>query len=317
MTENQKQRSAQRYGWLIACLVTTLCLLLGMMVLDLGQSAQKLTQIDSQAWFVVIGLSLAMALLRAWRLVIVARVVQLAPVVKASFQHGAANAVLPGRLGEAVLPLALSRYSGLDPVRAVGLLLMVRFGDLIVLVGLGLLLIAGIDPWDYGTMIRIALALGGALLIGGVAFVPSLISRLKNWTPKILENLAVRLASAGSALPGNKKLGLLVVTLAIWLVLGVAADVSIRASGLEIGKGHAFLAAVAASLAFALPTNGIVSVGPFEAAFVSVLLLGGASAEPALAAAIHLHLCALIAALLAALSTFLFPANWGGKPLCP
>ncbi|MGI9370351.1 MAG: lysylphosphatidylglycerol synthase domain-containing protein [Ruegeria sp.] len=317
MTDGEKREIAPWRGWLIAGIVTTVCLILGMNMLDLSQSARELAQISAQAWFVVIGLSLAMALLRAARVAIVARVAQLGPVIKASFQHGAANAVLPGRLGEAVLPLALSRYSGLDPVRAVGLLLIVRLGDLIVLIGLGFVFVAAIDLWNHSAAVRSALVLGGLALIAGVSFVPAMVGQIGSWTPKTLRALAGRLARAGSALTGNTRLGLLVVTLAIWLVLGVAAHVSISASGLEIGLGYAFLAAIAASLAFALPTNGIASAGPFEAAFVGILTLSGASAELALAAAIHLHLCALIAALLAALSTLLFPAYWGDKPLCP
>ncbi len=303
-------------GWLIACLVTALCVVVGMYLLDLGQSARGLADIAPKAWIAVIGLSLLMAILRAARVAVVARAAQFGPVVKASFLHGAANAVLPARAGEAVLPVALARYGGMDPARAVGLLLIVRLGDLIVLFGLGLFFVAVLDVWGQTDGIRISLAMGGLALIVGVSAVPALVGGLGRWTPGALKSLANRIAAAGSMLAGNSRISLVLLTLAIWLTLGLAAHVSISAAGLQIDMTYAFLAAIAASLAFALPTNGIASVGPFEAAFVGILALSGSSAELALTAAIHLHLCALIAAGLTALSTFLFPVSWGDKHLC-
>lgn len=316
MTARGDKAAGRWRGWLIACLVTAVCAMIGMYMLDLGKSARGLADIKPRAWVAVVGLSLLMAILRAARVAVVARVVQIGPVVKASFLHGAANAVLPVRAGEAVLPIALARYGGMDPARAVGLLLIVRLGDLIVLFGLGLFFVAVLDVWGQSDRIRVSLAMAGLALIVGVSVIPALVGGLGRWTPGALKALVNRVAAAGSTLADNSRISLVVLTLAIWLTLGLAAHVSIAAAGLQVDMTLAFLAAIAASLAFALPTNGIASVGPFEAAFVGILALSGSSAELALTAAIHLHLCALIAAGLAALSTFLFPVSWGDKHLC-
>ncbi|MEM6463051.1 MAG: lysylphosphatidylglycerol synthase domain-containing protein [Pseudomonadota bacterium] len=317
MTEIRRMKASTWRGWLMAGFITAVCVAFGMILLDLGNSAKGLMQIGPFAWISVIGLSLLMALLRAARVALLVQVTQLAPVVKASFLHGAANAVLPARIGEAVLPLALARYSGLDLVRAVGLLLIVRLGDLAVLIGLGLLFVAAVDAWNHTNALRITLAFCGFTLIVCVSVVPTFVSGLGHLTPTALRAFADRVAAAGSTLAVNTKVSLAVLTVAIWLTLGIAAHISIAAAGIQVDLTYAFLAAIAASLAFALPTNGIASIGPFEAAFVATLALSGASAELALTAAIHLHLCALIAAGLTALSTTLFPVSWGDRPVCP
>lgn len=289
--------------------MTLVCVGAGYWWLDLGLSAKALANTPFQAWLAVIFCSLLMAGLRALRVVVVARTDRIVPVISASFLHGAANAVLPARLGEAVLPLALSRYAGLKPMRAIGLLLIVRLGDLIALAGLGLLLVAALDTWSLVPEGRIALAVLGAALIAAIGAVPFLVRLLGRWAPGFVGSLANGIAAAGTRLGSGSHAALVILTLAIWLALGVAAYVSIAAMALTVDFALAWLACIAASLAFALPTNGIASIGPFEAAFAGVLIAGGASAEAALAAAVHLHLCALIAAGLTAAVGFVLNAR--------
>lgn len=313
MTERGTGPGARWRGWLVAALVTAGFVLVAANVLDVGESARSLTRIDAGAWATVIALSLLMAVLRALRVVVMARTAEIGPVVKASFLHGAANAILPARVGEAVLPIALARYGGFDPVRAVGLLLIVRLGDLIALAGIGLLLVAVIDIWDHPDGLRLLIAGAGILLMAGIGAVPALVGAAGRVAPGMLRSLAGRIAAAGSLLARNARLSLVALTLAIWLTLAIAAQVSVSAAGLDTGFAYAWLACVAASLAFALPTNGIASVGPFEAAFVAMLALSGAPAEAALTAALHLHLCALAGAGLAALSTLVLPAQNEGR----
>lgn len=303
-------------GWLTAILITVVCAGFALGFVDLGESAWSLSTMGGWAWVNVIGLSLLMAMIRAMRVVMVARSRQTAPIIKASFFHGAANAVLPARMGEAVLPLALARYGGLDLLRAIGLLIVVRMGDLLALAGIGLILIALSDVVDLLPPVRILFAVCGVMLVFTVGTVPSLVRFAARAAPGLLSNLAARIAGAGSHLTSVSNGGLVVSTLAIWIVLGLAAQISVSAAGLDAEFPLVWLACVAASFAFALPVNGVASIGPFEAAFVSVLAAAGTPAEAALTAAIHLHLCALIAAGLAAVAALAFPAYKTDHTLC-
>ncbi|WP_419907110.1 lysylphosphatidylglycerol synthase transmembrane domain-containing protein [Hoeflea sp.] len=300
-------------GWLVAALVTAGFFFVATNVLDVGESARTLTRIDAGAWATVIGLSLLMAILRALRLVVMARGTEVGPVVKASFLHSAANAILPARIGEAALPLALARYGGYDPVRALGLLLIMRLGDIMALAGIGLVLLAALDIWNHPDSVRLLFAATGILVMAGISAVPAIVDATGKLAPGMFRRFVERITAAGSLLDRNARIALLALTLAIWVTLGIAAQVSISAAGLDIGFAYAWLACIAASLAFALPTNGIASVGPFEAAFVGIVVLSGAPAEAALTAALHLHLCALAGAGLAALSTLVLPARREGR----
>lgn len=303
-------------GWLTAFLITVVCVGFALSFLDLGESARSLSAMDNWVWVSVIGLSLLMAVLRAMRVAVLARVAYAAPVVKASFLHGVANAVLPARMGEAVLPLALARYGGLDLLRAIGLLIIVRTGDLVALAGIGLTLIALLDVVNLHPLVRILIATVGVALVLCVGAVPALVRLAARVAPELVSHFAARIAGAGSHLTLVSNGSLIASTLAIWIVLGLAAQISVAAAGLDVGFPTIWLACVAASFAFALPMNGIASIGPFEAAFVGVLAATGTSAEAALTAAIHLHLCALIAAGLAAVASFAFPAHQTDQTLC-
>ncbi len=303
-------------SWLTGSIVTLVCIGFAWSFLDLGESARSLSAMGGWAWVNVIGLSLLMAMLRAMRVALVARVQPIAPLVKASFLHGAANAVLPARMGEAVLPLALARYGGFDLLRAVGLLIIVRIGDLVALAGIGLTLIALLDVAHLHPALRVLLAAAGIVLVFAVGTVPFLVRLAGRVAPALVSTAAARIAAAGAHLTLASKGGLVASTLAIWFVLALAAQISVNAAGLDTGFPAVWLACVAASFAFALPLNGIASIGPFEAAFVGVLAAAGAPAEAALTAAIHLHLSALIAAGLVAVAAFMFPARQTDRSLC-
>lgn len=304
-------------GWLTASLVTAGFACLGFTLFDLGASAKALAGVPPKAWISVIGLSLLVAFLRAARVAVIADTVPAGIAVRASFWHGAANVILPARMGEAVLPITLARYGGMDAMRAVGLLLIVRLGDLIALIGLGSVLIAGLDFWGFSTELRLLLAAGGVLLIACIGGVPFLVRIAGRCAPRAISVYANRIAEAGAQLTYGSRIGLLALTLAIWVTLGIAAQVSIGATGLRVDPMLAWLASVAASFAFALPTNGIASIGPFEAAFVGVLVAADGLGEAALAAAVHLHMCALIAGGLPALATLVFPKRSRDQKSCP
>ncbi len=300
-------RSISWNRWLTALLVSVICIGMGLGLVDMRESFGGLAALDARDWIVVMGFCLIMAALRAARVVMVARAGPALPVVKASLLHGAAMAILPARTGEAVLPLALARYSGIDLMRAVGLLIIVRIGDLMALGGISLMLVAALNVWGHTDGVRLLFTVAGAAAVLAIAVVPEMLRLLCRWAPKRFRSALDRLAAAGAAFRLGSRIGLVASTLAIWLTLALAARVAVDAAGLQIDLAHVWLACAAASLAFALPTNGIASIGPFEAAFVGVLAAAGASAEAALTAAVHLHLCALLAAGLAALVALAFP----------
>lgn len=316
MTTVAKKLRTRWRGWLTALLITIVCIGFAMSFLDLGESTRTLSAMDGWAWANVIGLSLLMAMLRAMRVAVVAGVGHATPIVKASFLHGAANAVLPARMGEAVLPLALVRYSGMDLLPAIGLLIIVRMGDLLALAGIGLVLVALLDVLDLNLALRFLTAATGVALVFGVGAVPLIVRLGAKIAPGLISALAARVAGAGSHLSFASNCSLVASTLAIWLLLGLAAQVSVSAAGLDVDFPAVWLACVAASFAFALPFNGIASFGPFEAAFVGALAIFGTPAEAALTAAIHLHLGALIAAGLAAVGAFAFPARQTDQTQC-
>ncbi len=296
-----------RQQWAVALFVTGFCLIVAWQMVDLGESFALLSHHGPQAWAGGIGLCLSMGVLRAIRLVVVIRDAPLAQVVRASFLHGAANAVLPAKLGEAILPVGLAHYAGLDFVRAVGVLFLLRLGDLFALLGAGLLLVAVADFWTLTTAMRVTVGIGGTALLAGILFLPWLIRLSDRRRPEGVAGLTGRFAAAADPISTATALMSAGLTAAIWVALGLAAELSLASAGLSVGMATAWLASIAASLAFALPTNGLASFGPFEAAFVAVIVTAGAPAEAALAAAIHLHLCALAAAAITGVAASVFP----------
>jgi uncharacterized membrane protein YbhN (UPF0104 family) len=297
------------HRWLGAAAATLGCLVVGLFMVDLGTSGAMLAAADPALWATAIMLSMLMAAFRAIRLVASARARQPWPIVKASLIHNAANAVLPAKVGEAALPIALSRYAGFDPVRGIGLLVLVRLCDLVALAGLGLWLVAILDVWSLPTGWRVAIAIGGGLMTLGVVVLPRFIGAGAGRLRHVFNRLGPRLEAAASHLTDVPGLALVTSTACIWVALVLAAQVCVAAVGLTAEPGMVALACVAASLAFALPIGGIANAGPFEAAFAGVLVTGGAATEPAVAAAILLHLCAIVGALLPAGVALAFPVE--------
>ncbi|MEM8812934.1 MAG: lysylphosphatidylglycerol synthase domain-containing protein [Pseudomonadota bacterium] len=315
MKHDISQTKSRSVAWLSAASVTGVCLGVAALVMDLGASATALAAIDLKYWMATVTLCGAMALLRAGRVAMIAGVPRIDAVIRASFLHGAANAILPARLGEAVLPIALSRLGSMDLIRAIGLLFIVRLADLLVLLGSGLILLATANLWPAGAELRFLMGGFGIALILGAGTVPSALGLVQSALPVWLASYTARFSAAAS-LSWPVRAGVFANTLAVWTVLAMAAFVSAQATGLALDWTIVALAAIGASLAFAMPTNGLASFGPFEAAFVAVAATAGAASETALAAALHLHLSALIAAGLAALSTTLLPTDVPEQPAC-
>jgi len=283
-----------RWRWLAALCATAACIGLAVHFIDVGASAGILATSDPWLWVVVIMLSLVTAGLRAARVTALARPSRAWPVVKASFLHNAANAVLPARIGDAALPLALRQYAGLDLMQGLGLLLVVRLSDLAVLAGFALILLGLVDIWAVPTGYRMPISMLGAVLCVSVGAVPYLMRTGGLWAGRAIGRHGQRMANVAARLGRSSGIDLVLLTLVIWLMLGLSAQAAAAAVGLKVDWTLTSLACVAASLAFASPVNGVASIGPFEAAFAGVLTSGGAPVAQAVAAAVVLHLCALI-----------------------
>lgn len=242
------------------------------------------------------------AALRLARLKTVYAQASTAALFSASTLHGAAVALLPGRLGEAVLPLALKRLTGVSLLSGAGFLLLVRLLDASTLAAFGGIAIAVAAPAflpqiSAGTVIA-GLAFAAAVLAG-------LAVALRRGVPTIIgggRHLRIlrELADAAARLKPARLMAILVETIGIWAALAAAACMATDAVGLGAAPGLTIAATVAGAFVFASPINGVASVGPFEAAFAGALAAFGYAFEPALAAAAMVHISAVIVAIAAA-----------------
>ena len=89
----------------------------------------------------------------------------------------------------------------------------------------------------------------------------------------------------------------------MWMCLNLAFQQCLLAVEAVVPLATASVVGAAGVLSFAMPINGIASVGPFEAAWTATAAAAGPTAAAALAAAIITH-----ALLLAVTSAMLLPA---------
>ena len=86
-------------------------------------------------------------------------------------------------------------------------------------------------------------------------------------------------------------------SLAIWLVLGLAAILVAGAVVATVSPAAAMLGAAAGNVAFALPINGIAGIGPPQAAWVAATTWAGVPWDDAVVSALALHAVVLTNAL--------------------
>lgn len=281
---------------LVAIAITAAFITLCLYFVDIGKFRAALNVVDLRYLAAVTGLAILIAILRATRVAVVVRHVSAPAVFKASFLHGAANAVLPARIGEAVLPITLARFGVVDAASGAGLLILIRLCDFAALVGGALILLVTIDQQHFSVLLSISAAIAGLALFVIILTLPILTCWLASHAPASLLGISQRLTRAAMCLTANDRIMLLILTLAIWLTLGIAGQVAVAAVGMNINYAPVWLACTAASLAFATPTNGFASLGPFEAAFVGVLGGYGQPVAGSLVSALSLHAGALLAA---------------------
>ena len=230
--------------------------------------------------------------------------------------QGAAVATLPAKIGEAVLPMALMRQAGYSLPHAVGILLLLRLYDLLILLVFGAASLALLAPEFGMTGWRpLVLAGGGGAILVMVLF-PQL-AILVSWlfhkylgSGGRLVGLIDQLSFTARDLPARRLTGLILLSGLIWASLFVVFYLTGKIIGATPGATSSVLAGVAASMAFALPLNGVANVGPFEAAWASVMIPLGVPPEAAIAAAILSHFILIFCNLaLAALGVL----QWGAS----
>jgi uncharacterized membrane protein YbhN (UPF0104 family) len=220
------------------------------------------------------------------------------------------NYLLPFKLGELGFPVMMKRAFGTDYLRSAGVLILARLMDLCVVaaafaLGAALLIDPQARPWSLPVLL---LALGAALavpvvgveLLAPVARLGARLLRLTPWFDRVLwqEILVHRRAQRAQAL------GL---TLVIWLTHATLAYLAATAVADGLDFFAVMLANAAASLAFAIPVNGLAGLGPPQAAWATVLHLTGVAWEPAIVTALICHGVLLSGALILATTTFVVP----------
>jgi Lysylphosphatidylglycerol synthase TM region len=239
--------------------------------------------------------------LRAWRFAVMmtGRLgLPSAALTRIAFQLNFWNFLLPLRLGELSYPVLMNRHLGYGLLHATGVLFIARLFDLATVGAILLGAAAALDLWPGAGRALFAL---GALILGlaplglavaGLALRPHM-ARL----PRI-GDAAARLTAGFEAI-GGYAAGLAAVglSLAIWLVFGLAAILVAQAVVATVSPAAAMLGAAAGNVAFALPVNGVAGIGPPQAAWVAATTRVGVPWDDAVVSALALHAVVLANAL--------------------
>lgn len=225
----------------------------------------------------------------------------LAATVRLSALHNLANNLLPMRIGEAAMPLLMSRYFGHRLSDSALALLWIRLLDLHVLLLIGLIAgwLASDNRWWLAGMAAWLLALPLGLLLRGWLAV-----RLADRPGRLVALLRGLLA----ALParGLRFAEVYGWTLATWLTKFTAFTVILQHfTGLPLWQ--AITGVIGAELSSVLPIHGVAGAGSYEAALVLALSPSGVPADLALAGAVNLHLFLLGVTLLLGPLALLLP----------
>lgn len=209
--------------------------------------------------------------------------------------------LLPAKVGEFSLPLLLRGRLGVGLSYGLGVLVLLRVYDLLFLAVAGGILVLvywealglpAVTPWLAATGALAALAMALALPVLArllMIVVPPALRRRK----KVMA-LVDNLMAAATTLTPARHVMLLLWTTALWLVLYTGFHAVSMALDATPGWPASVLAGVAASFAFALPINGVANLGPFQLAWVAVMVPLGVPIEAAATAAFLAHGVALI-----------------------
>ncbi len=238
-------------------------------------------------------------LLRAWRLSLcLERHTRLLTrrAFAISTWHSFWISVLPARTGELTFVVMLSCRYGRGVADAVGLLLLFRMLDLLVVCAIGgtaaWFALAQRPEWDQW---RALLGAGGIAAALGVAGLLALCFVARAYLPKTQpRNIVLRwlhqALTAAVALTWRRFAAVWSVSIAMWMGMTLAIQQGLLAIETAVSFATAGMVSAAAILSFAMPVNGVASVGPFEGAWTATAVAAGHDAANALAAAILAHI---------------------------
>jgi glycosyltransferase 2 family protein len=246
----------------------------------------------------------------------------LAPIGRVSFSTAfrttvigfAANAVLPGRVGEVLRPYLLARREGLSATATLATILLERVLDIaaVLLLFAAFVLVfdpglAAVDPATFRAVRVGGLMAGAASLAAlGVAFVaaghPERLGRVAARVSRLLpSDLARRVGhfveafARGLAVMRQPRRLVMAVALSIplWLFIAAGAWFVIRAFHMTLPYTGSFLVITFLAVGVLVPTPG--AVGGFHEAF-RIALNGfyGAANDRAVAAAVVLHAISIV-----------------------
>jgi uncharacterized membrane protein YbhN (UPF0104 family) len=221
--------------------------------------------------------------------------------LKLMLQHNLANNLLPMRSGELTFPMLMSSYFGVSLSRSMPGLLWFRMFDLhtLILLALWALGTQWFDQRLVGLVALLWLALPWLLYL----FNHWLLERLETGGQGRFTGLLVKLLQGA---PAHR--GLLLKTwfwsLINWLVK-LLAFAWLLALFAQLTTAQALFGVIGGELTSVLPIHGVAGAGTYEAGIVAALLPLGVKAEPAVSAAVNLHLFLLGATLLGGLLSLL------------
>ncbi len=242
-------------------------------------------------------LMLASVVLRAWRWRLILRdhpAARFGALILAAGIGLGANAVLPGKLGEAVAAHALGRLADVSRIQSLGIVVITRLFDLFVLFALALcasFVLPGAARSVQGFSILVV-SLAGVALITPVVLLRTrwgraLLGRLREMAARILgpgpvdyaEKFARGLASAGHL---GQLAAFAVSTALLWFVLSLSLLVALRAFGSDMPPQLAPLVMGLIAVSAILP-SAPGNAGTFH--YFGLLALGLVGVPPGLAAA--------------------------------
>lgn len=216
------------------------------------------------------------------------------------------NYALPFRAGEVSFPLLAKRRLGVNVSSSAGVLLFTRVLDLVAVVTVAAVAAAivlrdGIGALSRGALTGVAVAglLCMILLPVTGRFAHSGLVRAAQRFPKVERTVSKLFDGVHNLRTPQQQVGSLALTVTVWglqMVMSYTAATAVA----DLSLAQVVLAQSAATLAFALPINGVAGVGPTQAAWALALERTGETFELGVTTALIWHAVPLMGVLLLA-----------------
>lgn len=317
MTLFSKALNSTPVKWTISVIVTLICAAVLIEFAD-QTTVDLLRGLDPAPVLVGFGLLIGAQIMRGGRLsvLISGRVVPSYDIYRISVLHNFLAALLPARLGESALVILLRHHLDMPVLSGTGVLLGLRLFDLLIVLATGgWAAWLAIPPDSVAAALRLpALAIASVSTV--VLFALPASARVLDWLVRRLPaagrpgKIGRDLTAAYTAAGTGRLFGLMIYSVAIWLVHYVAYWFCALAIDSKGALADVVFAGAAGALAFTLPINGVAQVGPFEAAWASAGALTDMGYATALAAAVTVHVVGLASgAVQAGLAMVIRPAS--------